>query len=83
MILATSEQAKTLSLAGQLGSMIIAVLVGRFALKSKVTIWLAAFIGALGAVVAHILVDGQGAFVLLIYTPVIYFFAVVGRRELD
>ena len=79
---AISDQAATLSLVAQIGAMVLAVLVGRFVLKSRSAIWLAAFAGALGAMVAHILVDGQGAFLLLIYAPVIYFIAVVGRRHL-
>ena len=81
-MLAISGQAATLSLVGQLGSMVLALLVARFALKSRSAIWVAAFVGAFGAMVAHILVDGQGAFMLLIYAPVIYFVAVVGRRNL-
>jgi hypothetical protein len=80
-MLAISDQASTLSLVGQLGSMVLALLVGRFVLKSRSAIWLVAFAGAFGAMVAHILVDGQGAFMLLIYAPVIYFIAVVGRRN--
>jgi hypothetical protein len=32
--------------------------------------------------VAHIIVDGQGAFGLLVYMPIIYFTAVMGRRDL-
>jgi len=81
-MLAISDQAATLSLVGQLGSMILALLVGRFVLKSRPAIWLVAFAGAFGAMVAHILVEGQGAFLLLIYAPVIYFISVVGRRSL-
>ena len=80
-MLAVSDPAATLSLVGQLSSMVLALLVGRFALKSRSAIWVAAFAGALGAMVAHILVDGQGAFVLLVYAPVIYLIAVVGRRN--
>ena len=72
----------TLSLVGQLGSMGLAAVVGRFLLRSRALIWLAAFLGAFGAMVAHILYDGQGAFALLIYVPVIYFAAVVGRDEI-
>jgi hypothetical protein len=81
-VLAISDQAAALSLVGQFGSMVLAVLVGRFVLKSRAQIWLVAFAGAFGAMVAHILVDGQGAFLLLIYAPVIYLIAVVGRRNL-
>ena len=62
--------------------MAVALLVGRFVLKSRSAIWLAAFAGALGAMVAHIVVDGQAAFLLLIYAPIVYAIAVVGRRDL-
>lgn len=82
MMLAISDQAATLSLVGQLGSMVLALLAGRFVLHSRSSIWAAAFAGAFGAMVAHILVDGQGAFLLLIYAPIIYGIAVVGRRDL-
>ncbi len=76
---AISDQAETLSLVGQLGSMVLASLIGRFILKSRAAIWVVAFAGAFGAMFANILVDGQGAFLMLIYAPVIYFIAVVGR----
>lgn len=80
--LAISNQAATLSLVAQLGSMVLASLAGRFVLKSRPAIWFVAFAGAFGAMIAHILVDGQGAFLMLIYTPVIYVIAAVGRRDL-
>ena len=80
---AISDQAATLSLIGQLGSMAAALVVARFILKSRSAIYLVAFAGTLGAVIAHILVDGQGAFMLLIYAPVVYLLAVVGRRNLS
>lgn len=80
--LAISAQASTLSLLAQVGSMICAVFVGRFRLKSKSAIWVAAFAGVAGAMVAHVPVDGQGAFALLFFAPVIYFLAVVGRADL-
>jgi hypothetical protein len=72
----------TLSLAGQIASMAFAVVVGRFLLKSTSLIWLSAFLGAFGAMVAHLLYDGQGAFVLLLFTPIIYLLATAGRQEL-
>ena len=71
-----------LSLVGQLGSMAIAAVIGRFVLKSKTLIWFVAFLGAFGAMVANILYDGQGAFLLLFFTPLIYFAAVAGRDEI-
>lgn len=72
-----------LSLIGQLGSMVGAALIGRLVLKSRSSIWLAAWFGGFGAMCSHIAVDGQGAFVLLIYVPVIYFVATVGRTDLN
>lgn len=72
-----------LSLVGQVGSMALAAIVGRFMLKSAGSIWLVSFLGAFGAMVAHMLYDGQGAFVLLLFTPVIYFAAAAGRDEFD
>ena len=81
-MLAISTQAATFSLVGQFGSMVLALVVGRFVLKSRSAIWFIALAGALGAMVAHILVDGQGAFLMLIHAPVIYLVAVVGRHNL-
>jgi hypothetical protein len=70
-----------ISLIAQIGSMALAAIIGRFLLRSTVLIWLAAILGAFGAMAAHMVHDGQGAFVLLLYTPVIYFVAVAGRDE--
>jgi hypothetical protein len=61
--------------------MALAAIAGRFLLKSRLLICLIAFLGASGAMVAHILYDGQGAFALLLFTPIIYFAAVAGRDE--
>lgn len=61
--------------------MALAAIVARFLLKSAAMIWLVSFLGALGAMVTRIMYAGQGAFVALIYTPVIYFAAVAGRDE--
>jgi hypothetical protein len=63
--------------------MAIAALIGRFLMKSRSMVWLVCFLGAVGAMCAQIAVDGQGAFILLIYTPVIYLAAVAGRADLD
>jgi len=71
----------TLSLVVQLGSMALAAIVGRFLLKSAAMIWLVSFLGAFGAMVTHIMYDGQSAFFLLCFTPVIYFAAVAGRDD--
>jgi hypothetical protein len=62
--------------------LLIATLIGRFACKSRNAIWLIAFTGAFGAMVSSILYDGQGAFLLILYAPLIYFFAVAGRSDL-
>ena len=78
-ILAISDLASALSFAGQLASMTLAAMIGR-KFKSRSFIWAVAFAGALGAMIAHMLVDGQGAFVLMPFMPMIYFVA-VNRRE--
>jgi hypothetical protein len=71
-----------LGLIAELGSMVLAAVVGRFVLKSRVIILLVSVLGAFGAMVANILVDGQGAFMYLIFTPAIYAVAVTGRYDL-
>lgn len=82
ILLAMSERESLLSLLAQLGSMIGAALVGRYCLRSRDAIWVISLVGALGAMVAHIAVDGQGACAALIYTPLIYLAAVAGRDDL-
>lgn len=62
--------------------MALAAVIGRFLLGSRVLTWLVAFLGVFGAMAANVMHDGQGALVLLIYAPVIYFFAVAGRDEM-
>ena len=79
----TADAAEKLSLAAQLGSILVALIAGRFVVTSRAAVWGVALAGAVGAMVAHIMVDGQGAFLLLIYAPLIYFMAVIGRRDLD
>jgi hypothetical protein len=81
-ILAISDQTATLSFVAQMASTVVALIVGRFVLRSRSAIWVIAFACAFGAMVANILVDGQGAFLCLLYAPLIYFIAVVGRRHL-
>jgi hypothetical protein len=61
--------------------MAVAAFVGRFLLKSAALIWLVSFVGAFGAMMAAIFYDGQGAFLSLLFTPVIYYAAVAGREE--
>lgn len=73
---------QTANLIGQLAPMVIALLAGRFLLKSRSDIWAMAFLGAFGAMFAYMLVDGQAAFLYLIYAPVIYVLACIGRRNL-
>ncbi|HEY7116851.1 MAG TPA: hypothetical protein VH475_09705 [Tepidisphaeraceae bacterium] len=82
-LLAISNPAATFSLIAQLAAILAAAALGRFALHSRPAIWLVAFTGATAAMIAHIAVDGQGAFALLVYTPVIYLAATAGRRNLD
>ena len=82
-LLAVADRDATLSLLAQLGSMGVAAAVGRFLLKSRVFIFLVSVAGAAGAMWANMVVDGQGAFMMLAYAPVIYFVATVGRDDLD
>jgi membrane-bound metal-dependent hydrolase YbcI (DUF457 family) len=81
-ILAISQRADILSLVGQLGSFFVAIVVGRTVCKSKSAIVVAAVLGGLGAIVSHVLVDGQGACVLMGFAPIIYLFSVAGRHDL-
>ena len=71
-----------LSLVGQLGSAAGAAAIGRFLLKSRILIWCCCFLGAFGAMCAHIAYDGQGAFMWLIFTPLIYWAATGGRYDI-
>lgn len=82
IFLAVSERAGWLSLWGQLGSLGLALIVGRFFMRSRAVILLVSVLGAVGAMFANILVDGQGAFLFLIFAPLVYAVAVVGRRNL-
>ena len=79
VLLAISDRASMLSLVGQIGSMVVALIIGRFALKRRWAIWIVSFLGAIGAMLANIMVDGQDAFLMVIYAPLIYLFAVAGR----
>jgi hypothetical protein len=83
MMLGVSDADATVSLVAQLTSMVAAAVLGRLCLKTRGWIWIVALLGAVGAMFAHIAVDGQGAFLLLIYAPVIYFVATVGRGDLN
>jgi len=80
--LAISELAGTVALSGQFVALLLAFIVGRFFVRSRAVIFLVSFLGAAGAMVANMLVDGQGAFLFLGYAPFVYFAAVVGRRDL-
>lgn len=71
------------SLMGQLISLGGALLIGRFALRSRPEIFAISLLGGFLAMVSHILVDGQGAFLLLGYGPIVYGIAVAGRSDLD
>jgi hypothetical protein len=65
----------------QFGCMIAAALYARFRLRSRLAILAIAMLGAFGAMAAHILHDGQGAFMMVIFIPVIYAAATVGRWD--
>jgi hypothetical protein len=83
ILLAISETSDVLSFCGQVVALGLAAIIGRFWLKSRNAIWVVSFLGAIGAMVAKILVDGQAAFLLILFSPMIYVFAVVGRKNLD
>jgi hypothetical protein len=83
LFLAISDPHGKLSLVGQLVAIAVAFGLGRFALRSRAAIALISFAGACGAMVAKIAWDGQGAFLLLVLTPVVYLAAIAGRRDLD
>ena len=80
--LAVTDRAAMFSLCGQLSSMILAFVIGRWFLRRRDVILLISCLGTVGAMFANIVVDGQGAFLFLIYAPVIYLAATIGRRNL-
>lgn len=71
-----------LNLLAQLGCLIAAAILGRFRLRSRLAIFGVAVAGAFAAMVAHILYDGQGAVAMVIFVPIIYVVATVGRWDL-
>jgi hypothetical protein len=81
-ILAMSERDEWITLGAELGSMVLAGAVGRLLMRSRAAILLVSFLGAFGAMVANIMADGQGAFLYLVFAPVVYFAAVAGRYDL-
>jgi len=72
-----------LSLAGQLASCGVAWLIGRFWLHTRLQILFVAFLGSILAMYCNIIVDGQGAFIYILFCPLIYGLAIVERPELD
>ena len=72
-----------LSLIGQLGSLVLAGVVGRLLFTSRDAIWVISVLGTLGAMAALIAVDGQGAFLYVLLVPLIYAIATAGRKDLD
>ena len=52
-------------------------------MRLRAAIMLVAFLCAAGAMLAHMIVDGQGAFLYIIATPFIYLLAIAGRRDLE
>ncbi len=72
----------TFSLIGQILALVIGV-VGALRARRRYTAWGWAMLGGFGAMVAHIMYDGQGAFVWVFAVPVIYWVAVAGRSDLD
>jgi len=82
IILAAWNQAATYAFISQLGPMIVALLVGRFLLKSRGDILAISVAGTVAAMLAYMMVDGQAACCFLVYAPVIYVLAIVGRDGL-
>jgi hypothetical protein len=70
----------TFSLISQLLALAVG-LVGALRAKRSYTIWGWAMLGGIGAMVAHMTHDGQGAFIYLFAIPVIYVLANVGHPE--
>lgn len=70
----------TLSLIGQLLALAIG-LVGALRAKRRYTAWGWAMLGGIGAMVAHMMYDGQGAFIYVFAIPVIYLLANVGHPD--
>lgn len=81
-MLATTNLADILSLCVQIIALVLAAIVGRFWLRSRSAILVAAFAGAVAAMVADMLVDGQAAFFFVAFVPVVYFVAVIGRGDI-
>lgn len=73
----------TWSLCGQTLSLAVALLVGRCLLRRRSSIRITCMLGAVLAMVSHIIVDGQGAFLLLLFGPILYALATGGRSGLD
>lgn len=82
VILAATDAASMLSLAGQALSIILAIIIGRCYVTDRNTIWFISFLGALGVFLCLVFVDGQGAFLAIFFAPMIYLFAVGGRSDL-
>jgi hypothetical protein len=72
-----------ISFVAQLLALGLALAISRLALKSRSAIWMASFLGAFGAMAANLVVDGHGAFLLLVFAAIIYCIAVAGRYDLD
>jgi hypothetical protein len=71
-----------MSVIAQIAAIAAALCIARFLMRSRLAILLVCFLGAFGAMVAHIAANGQGAFLFVALTPVIYFFANSRRTNL-
>lgn len=71
----------TFSLIGQLLALAIGD-VGALRAKRRYTAWGWAMLGGFGAMVAHIMYDGQGSFVYVFVIPMIYGLAAAARDDL-
>jgi hypothetical protein len=77
--LALSDRADALSGVAQIAALVLSAILGRFYFKGRLDIWVIAFLGCTIAMVANLLVDGQGACFMYVYVPIIYLVATVGR----
>jgi hypothetical protein len=81
--LAIGETASILCLVGQIAWIVLAALVGRFLLRSRPAIHALSIVGGVGAMVSHMMFDGQGACLLVpLGWFVAYAVAAVGREDL-
>lgn len=69
-----------LSLMAQITSLGSGLVIGRW-LQTKALIWLISFAACGVAMIAHLMYDGQGAFLIMLYAPLIYWLSIAGRDQ--